>query len=80
MDIKNIIDEINNSNRDLHCELVDIKNNIAVIRCNLNTADDVEICFDLFKEKSATNWIVQGQLKNPEKFVKYIIKSKIQNF
>lgn len=37
MDIKNIIDEINNSNRDLRCELVDIKNNIAVIRCNLNT-------------------------------------------
>jgi len=78
MDIKNIIDEINNSNSDLRCELEDIKNNIAVIRCNLNTADNVEIFFDLFKEKSATNWIVQGQLNNPVKFIKYIIiKSKI---
>ncbi|XP_060845569.1 uncharacterized protein LOC132925167 [Rhopalosiphum padi] len=66
--------EINNSNRDLRCELVDIKNNIAVIRCNLNTADDVEIFFDLFKEKSATNWIIQGQLKYPEKILHYVEK------
>jgi len=74
MHLKNIIDEINISNSDLRCELVDIKNDVAVIRCNLNTEDDVDIFFAIFKEKSATKWIVQGQLNNPVRCVNYIIK------
>jgi len=74
MNLKNIIDEINISNSELRCELVDIKNDVEVIRCNLNTEDDVDIFFALFKEKSATNWIVQGQLNNPVRCVKYLIK------
>lgn len=59
MYLKNIIDEINICNSNLRCELVDIMNNVEVIRCNLNTEDDVNIIFVLFKEKSNTNWIVQ---------------------
>jgi hypothetical protein len=56
MNLKNIIDEINVSNSELRCELVDIiKNNVEVIRCNLNTEDDVNIFFALFEEKIATN-------------------------
>lgn len=74
MNLKNIIDEINISNSDFHCELVEIKNDVEVIRCNLNTEDDVEKFFAIFKEKSATNWIVQGQLNNPVRCVIYIIK------
>jgi len=46
----------------LRCELVDNKNDVAVIRCNLNTEDDADVFFAIFKEKSATNWIVWGQL------------------
>jgi hypothetical protein len=71
MNLKNIIDEINISNS----ELVNIiKNDVEVIHCNLNTEDDVDIFFALFKEKSATNWITQGQLNNSVRRVKYIIK------
>jgi len=51
MNLKNIIDEINISNSDLHCELVDIKNDVEVIRCNLNTEDDVDKFFAIFKKK-----------------------------
>jgi hypothetical protein len=43
-----------------------------VIRCNLNTEDDVNIFFALFEEKIATNWIAQGQLNNPVRCVKYV--------
>jgi hypothetical protein len=75
MNLKNIIDKINISNSEFRCELVDIiKNGVEVIRCILNTEDDVDIFFALFKEKSATNWIVQGQLNNPVRCVKYIMK------
>jgi hypothetical protein len=75
MNLKNIINEINISNSELRCELVDIiKNDVKVIRCNLNTEDDVDIFFALFKEKSVINWIVQGQLNNPVRCKKYIIK------
>jgi hypothetical protein len=38
MNLKNIIDEISNS--ELRCELDIIKNDVEVIRCNLNTEDD----------------------------------------
>lgn len=64
----NLIDEINKSNKDLHCKLVEGKNNVSVIRCNLNKEEDVDIFFSLFKEITATNWIVDGQLKNPNKY------------
>jgi hypothetical protein len=72
MNLKNIIDKISKS--ELHCELDIIKNDVEVIHCNLNTEDDVDIFFALFKEKSATNWIVQGQFNNAVRCVKYIIK------
>ncbi|XP_050537113.1 uncharacterized protein LOC126903141 [Daktulosphaira vitifoliae] len=65
-----IIDGINNINKDLHCKLVESKkNNVSVIRCNLNNEEDVDIFFCIFKEITATNWIVQGQLKNPDRVV-----------
>jgi hypothetical protein len=74
MNLENIIDEISISNRELRYELVDIiKNDVEVKRCNLNTEDYVDMFFALFKEKSATNCIVQGQSNNLVKRVKYII-------
>jgi hypothetical protein len=44
MNLKNIIDEISNSELDI------IKNDVEVIRCNLNTEDDVDI-FLLYSKK-----------------------------
>ena len=60
-----IIDGFNKSNKNLHCKLVESKNNnLSVIRCNLNKEINVYIFFfGLFKKITATNWIVQGQLK-----------------
>jgi hypothetical protein len=48
MNLKNIIDEISNS--ELRCELDIINIDIEVIRCNLNTEDDVDI-FLLYSKK-----------------------------
>lgn len=44
-----------------------------MIRSNLNREEDVDVLFELFEEKTATNWIDQGQLKNPDKRVKHNI-------
>ncbi|KAL4113243.1 hypothetical protein QTP88_016902 [Uroleucon formosanum] len=38
-----------------------------VIRCNMNNAEEIAEFLQLFQEKISTNWIVNGQLQNPEK-------------
>jgi len=68
MSLKSILVEINNINPNLHCKLVEDDNEEQnVIRCNMNNAEDVAEFLTLFQEKTNTNWIVQGQLQNPEK-------------
>lgn len=44
-----VIDEINERNEEFHCKLMERKNNVSVIRCDLNEGKDVHIFFGLFE-------------------------------
>lgn len=65
-----VINNINALNCGVYCELEKSKkNNITIIRSNLNNENDVNTFLHLLHQQTSIQWIIQGQLTNPQKYV-----------